>query len=80
MISWAEVVQLLSVMPYLRVIELGYNNLGQLGPARDQMFGTKLETLNLDENKLHSWTNVMSAIVPLKKLTILCNVVFLIEC
>ncbi|KAL5532876.1 hypothetical protein ACEPAF_4650 [Sanghuangporus sanghuang] len=69
-ISWAEVVLLLTVMPNLRVIELGYNNMERLGGTefRDQLSGTKLEVLNLDENKLHDWNDVMEAIAPFKKL------------
>ncbi|KAL5511371.1 hypothetical protein ACEPAH_4587 [Sanghuangporus vaninii] len=69
-ISWAEVVLLFTVMPRLRVIELGYNNMERLGSTelRDQLSGTKLEVLNLDENKLHDWNDVMEAIAPFKKL------------
>ncbi|OCB88021.1 RNI-like protein [Sanghuangporus baumii] len=72
-ISWAEVVLLLTVMPNLRVIELGYNNMERLGGTefRDQLSGTKLEVLNLDENKLHDWNDVMEAIAPFEKLSIL---------
>ncbi|KAL5490033.1 hypothetical protein ACEPAI_4866 [Sanghuangporus weigelae] len=69
-ISWAEVVLLLTVMPNLRAIELGYNNMERLGSTefQDQLSGTKLQVLNLDENKLHDWHDVMEAIAPFKKL------------
>lgn len=60
MVVWPEVILLISAMPNLRYLEIGYNNLKSLGGATQKMsFVTKLETMNFDGNSLEDWTDVM---------------------
>ncbi|EJD02198.1 RNI-like protein [Fomitiporia mediterranea MF3/22] len=70
MITWSEVIRLIPIMPNLRVLELGYNDIDRLnGSATDHhLSATKLELLNLDANKLQDWSDIMISISASTKL------------
>ena len=68
LIIWPEVVRLVTVVPSLRVLELGYNKTEQLGDtvSSDDLSTAKLEALNLDENRLADWNDLMLSIAPFR--------------
>lgn len=60
--NWNEIVTLIFAMPRLKYLEAGGNRMDVLGgdiltPGSAAM----LKTLNLDENKLQDWTDIMSS-------------------
>ncbi|KAH8117073.1 RNI-like protein [Phellopilus nigrolimitatus] len=77
MVVWPEVILLISAMPNLRYLEIGYNNLKSLGGATQNLsFVTKLETMNFDGNSLEDWTDVMissSAFTSLDRIILTSN-------
>ena len=62
--TWAEVRRLVSLMPSLRVLEVGYNRLHSLGPLGSDSLpdDTRLEVLNLDGNWLCRWSELCQAL------------------
>lgn len=66
MLSWSNLTLLLSRMPELHYLELGYNRLRFLGTAHlsQTLSLSKLEVLNLDGNELEDWLDVMTSVAP----------------
>lgn len=63
MITWPEILQLIPVMPSLQVLEFGRNGAETLAhTGSERLSPSKLKCINFDENKLHSWIDVMVAV------------------
>ncbi|KAJ7632998.1 hypothetical protein FB45DRAFT_914126 [Roridomyces roridus] len=55
LITWPEVKQVTSVMPALRVVELGYNLISKLSSGGES---SALESINLDSNECNDWVHI----------------------
>ncbi|KAF8651434.1 hypothetical protein AX16_004735 [Volvariella volvacea WC 439] len=63
MIAWPEVDIILSVLPKLRLVEVGHNGLSQLfsSPAREKCSST-IEVINLDSNYFRNWSHICDSL------------------
>jgi tubulin-specific chaperone E len=61
--SWQEMQFITSLMPALKVVELGYNQLSQLEPASPEALAP-LEVLNLDSNLCADFEHICDAARP----------------
>jgi len=52
---WEDIQRVISLMPQLDKLEVGYNNLNSLSPGASHPC---LRTLNLDNNELSDWENL----------------------
>ena len=52
---WEDIQRVISLMPQLDKLEVGYNNLNSLFPGASHPC---LRTLNLDNNELSDWENL----------------------
>ena len=69
LMTWNELLTLVSNMPSLRIIEAGYNRLHSLSNSRNALSGTAnalstLQEINLDGNLLSQWSEVCFAVAP----------------
>ncbi|GBE81694.1 RNI-like protein [Sparassis crispa] len=66
MTTWEEMQEVISYMPALRLIEMGYNNLQAIhtDPSATSGINATLEVINLDSNAIRSWSNTCQAVGP----------------
>lgn len=55
--TWSELEEVISVIPHLRVVEMGYNQIGHLSPFPSSV-PSNLQVVNLDGNELHDWARI----------------------
>ncbi|VDB82704.1 unnamed protein product [Peniophora sp. CBMAI 1063] len=69
MTSWQEMLSIISHMPRLRHIEMGYNRLNTL-TSDGYQWSTHcgLELVNLDNNRLNEWLEIARALRPMERL------------
>lgn len=87
LISWPEVITLVSVMSNLRYLEIGYNRLGQLqgssvvktiNNARSVSGATNLQTVNFDGNELEEWNDAAMSLTIFPSFVGHCNETFIV--
>ena len=66
-ISWNDIIVLVTYMPNLQVLEAGYNQFTRLGinhdgAARYPAVNTSLTVINLDSNQLTDWISTCEAL------------------
>lgn len=59
--TWKEMQQVTAAMPFLRIVELGYNLITELSPA-DLVQESAIETINLDSNNCHDWVHICESL------------------
>lgn len=65
LVPWQDMLELVHLIPSLKNLEFGYNHLEKLCPfTLPPGFSSHLEVLNLYENKLSDWVDVMDALQP----------------
>ncbi|KAG2077874.1 hypothetical protein BDR04DRAFT_431142 [Suillus decipiens] len=62
--SWEEFTSIAMLMPQLRIVELGYNELTSLSYANISAVLDRIEIINLDSNKLEDWRHIVEALKP----------------
>ncbi|KAA1469385.1 hypothetical protein DENSPDRAFT_773147 [Dentipellis sp. KUC8613] len=69
LMTWQEMLDVVTSMPTLKQVEMGYNRLTKLLPARyPDPFNSGIEVVNLDGNQLSDWTDVCRALAPFTRL------------
>ncbi|TFY71866.1 hypothetical protein EVG20_g1128 [Dentipellis fragilis] len=69
LMTWQEMLDVVTLMPILKQVEMGYNRLTKLLPARyPDPFDSGIEVVNLDGNQLSDWTDVCRALAPFTRL------------
>jgi hypothetical protein len=63
MLLWRETQEIISLMPKLKHLELGYNELHDLSPASGDYLQPHLTSLNLTTNHLNDWRHVCESLV-----------------
>lgn len=65
LVAWQDMLELVHLIPSLKNLEFGYNHLGRLCPfTLPAGFSPSLEVLNLYQNDLSDWTDVLDALQP----------------
>ncbi|KDR81741.1 hypothetical protein GALMADRAFT_239919 [Galerina marginata CBS 339.88] len=69
LMDWTDVQTIMSFIPQLRVIELGYNQLTRLcGDKPQNQLNSVVEVFNLDTNHCSDWTHICTALTEYKSL------------
>ncbi|TFY76586.1 hypothetical protein EWM64_g7423, partial [Hericium alpestre] len=74
--QWLDMLDVTSLMPSLKLVEMGYNRLTRLTPPAAHHKLPPLELVNLDGNSLSDWPNICQALAPfsrLHRLILSCN-------